>query len=455
MQRGSEVHARLVERVQEARDRLEASERTVERRADELERLDARRADVLRSLARLHLPELSPAAVQGTLASARAATDAILGEKDDRRAALEESIPRQRRRADETERELADVSAALDDVERRRQPLARAVYAELEADERWRELAAEVRRTRARVDASATRRRAAIGERDEKRPAYESDPFFSYLSRRGYGTPRSAGNALTRRLDRWLARATDYEESKARYDLLGQLPIHAEEMLNRARSELASAGEPLGALEAEVVDRHGLGPVLERGERLHARKRAVGESARLAAEELRRLTRERAELDDLRGRYYERAIAEIEADLRGRASDDLAALAARTSDSEDDALVSELTALRERAAHARARLSRARDERRRLDERLGGLEEIRARFVAEDWDGHRSRFDDSLGLEALLAGYLAGTHSAAHVSQTLGSLQSFKAPDVGGFSSGSFSTGGGFGGGGFSTGGGF
>jgi len=97
-------------------------------------------------------------------------------------------------------------------------------------------------------------------------------------------------------------------------------------------------------------------------------------------------------------------------------------------------------------------------KRARLDARLAGLEDIRDRFEADDWNGHRSRFDDGLDINALLLGYIAGTHSSGHVHRVLGRNHSFlpvgDSFGPGGFGGG-FSSGGGFGGGGFSTGGGF
>ena len=130
----------------------------------------------------------------------------------------------------------------------------------------------------------------------------------------------------------------------------------------------------------------------------------------------------------------------------------------------------ELGEIDARLAELRRELAGHMEERTRLAERLAGLERLRDEFEANDWNGRRSRFDDGLDINALLLGYLAGSHSHGHVHRVLGRNQHF-APvsdsfggsgfgrggfGGGGFSSGGFSSGGGFGGGGgFSTGGGF
>ncbi len=455
MQRGSDLHDRLLDGIGALRDRLEAAERSVEGLLQELGDLEGRRASVLRAIARCHLPELSHDATRETPEGVRADVRAILEEKEARRRALETLIPEERLRVDEAQRVLDEVTAALDEVGARRHRLARAVYDDLKGDERWHGLVAKREKCEARLRASRGRHEAALGERREKCPAYERDPLFSYLARRGYGEADAEGNVLTRRLDRWLAGVMDYEGARERYDLLKQAPEYAAKMLDRAEADLRDVRVPLEALEADVIDRHGLTKVLKRGERLYAERQEGLKGLHEHTETLSRLMEERAALNDSRGRYYEMAIAEIETDLGGRTVEELTALAARTEDPGDDALIRQLADVDGALHELRSGLERSRSERRRMAERLGGLEKMRDRFVAQDWDGRYSRFDDSLAFDALLAGYMVGTHSAGHLNRVLGSSQSFVQPAPAHNSITGFSSGGGFGGGGFSTGGGF
>ena len=137
-------------------------------------------------------------------------------------------------------------------------------------------------------------------------------------------------------------------------------------------------------------------------------------------------------------------------------------MARATGDPRDDILVARLADIDARLAEVGAELTQQRKQRARLAERLAGMEDLRHRFEDDDWNGRRSRFDDGLDMNALLIGYLAGSHSFGHVHRSLGRSHSFL-PSHGGFSpgggfgGGGFSSGGGFGGGGggFSTGGGF
>ena len=460
MQTGSDVHESLVTRIRRVRRQLEKQDGGIERLQGGMAELGARRGATMRALAEFHLPEMSEAAVADTLGEMETSVRAVFDAKKDRLEEVERLIPEQREVVDTSEAHLAQVTAALNQVGRERSRLARSVYEELQGMDRWRAQSDEVRRLQARVGASGKRHEAALRERREKTPAYKRDVFFSYLSRRRYGSDSAAGNGLTRMLDGWVADATEYGSARAKYDFLIELPGHAEVVLDDDRAALANAQAPLAALEAEVIERHGLTPVLQRGDELYAEREEARRTLREAEAALRELTDELASLHDQRGSYYENAIDGLESYLEGRSLDDLVTMARATGDPRDDVLVARLADIDGQLRTLRAELADLREDRDRLADRLAGLEDLRDRFEGDDWNGRRSRFDDGLDMNALLIGYLAGSHSFGHVQRHLGRSHSFLPSDGGfspggGFGGGGFSSGGGFGGGGFSSGGGF
>ena len=455
MHTGNDIHRSLVRRIRKVRKQVAREEREI----DELQRQVAgaaeRRGATVRGLAEFHLPGMDEESVAGTLAEMEAGIRAIYEDKRDRFDEVERLIPGQREVVETTEAALATVTEALDETGRERARLARIVFEELQSRPMWRSLFEQVRRLEARVAASEKRHEAALREQKEKTPAYERDPFFAYLARRRQGTAAAAGNPLTRRLDRWVASVADYEAVRAKYDFLNALPGHADSVLEEDRKALAVATPPLAQLEQEVIERNGLTPVLERGERLYAEREEARRALRQAEARLRALTDELAALHNERGSYYEQAIDGIEAYLEGHSLDELVAMARDTGDPRDDVLVAELGELDARLVELRARLAEHKEERTRSSARLADLEDLRNRFEKEDWNGHRSRFDDGLDMNALLLGFLAGRHSSRHVHRVLHRNQSFT-PVGDSFGPGGFSSGGGFGGGGgFSTGGGF
>ncbi|MDE2679026.1 MAG: hypothetical protein OXI76_14095 [Gemmatimonadota bacterium] len=455
MHTGRDVHRDLVRRIRKVRRAADREEEGIQELQRQVAESGERRAATVRALAEFHLPGMNEASVAGTLAEMEGGIRAIYDEKKDRLDVVERSIPEQREVVEGAEAALETVTDALNETGRERARLARVVYQELQGMERWKRLFEQVRKLEARVVASEKRSEAAIREQKEKTPAYERDPFFAYLSRRGHGTGAAAGNALTRRLDQWVAVVTDYEAVRAKYDFLNALPGHAESALEKDRNALAVASPPLERLEAQVIDRNGMTPVLERGDRQYAEREEARKALRDAEGALRALNDELAALHDERGSYYEEAIDGIEAYLEGRSLDELVVMARETGDLRDDALVAELYEVDERLVHLRDRLAERREERARTASRLRELEDLRDRFEAEDWNGRRSQFDDSLDMNALLLGFMAGRHSSGRLYRTLRRHQHFRPLGDSGLGSGGFRSGGGFGGGGFSTGGGF
>ncbi len=467
MHSGREVHKRICGRIDEFRDRLDDAESRIEELQEELAEMGERRCRTMRGLAEFHLPEMSEEAVAGTLRAMQGRIRGIFEAKRDRLRKVEGMIPEERAAVHRAEEALEKVTRALNETGRERARLAHLVFEELQGMARWRRLFEQARRLEARVAASERRLEAARREREGKLPPYDRDPLFSYLVRRRHGTANPAGNALTRLLDRRVAALVGYEDARASYDLLRALPGHAESALEEDRAALSAAAPPLARLEEEVIARKGMTPVLERGERLYAERDEARRSLRDAEARLRERTTELAALHDERGSWYESAIDGLEEHLAGRTLQELATMARATGDPRDDALVAELREIESRLTGLRTALAKRKGERDRVAERLAGLERLRDDFEANDWNGHRSQFNRSLDVNALLLGYLAGSHSSGHVQRALGRHQSFQ-PAVneihaalgvggtGGFGGGGFSTGGGFGGGGgFSTGGGF
>ena len=465
MPSGDRVHRQLVKRIRAVHDDLDVTTSEIELRQAEVDGLRGRRAKAYRSLAEFHLPEMTAAAVANTLSELDEELETILGVKHERRRELDRLVPYQRDEIQRIQDRRDELTAALNGVGEERERLARVVFADLEANDQWADLFRRARRGEARVEASERRHEVALGERAEKTPEYERDPYFAYLLSRDYGTPQAAGNGLTRRLDAWVAEVVGFEGARAKYDFLSELPEHAVVVRDAERAELAEILDPLVKLEKETCDRHGLTPVLDEGDRIYAARDQVRGKLVKAESRHGELTEELSSLDDTRGLYYETAIDELEAYLESQALGALLARARETGDSRDDDIVHQLHVVEGELSTERAVLAELRERRASLTEKLKELKKVRQEFEANDWDARRSRFESDIDMDGLLVGYLAGRHDSSHIRSQLRASQSFTPVSTdsgfdffsgGGFGGGGFSSGGGFGGGGgFSTGGGF
>jgi len=156
-------------------------------------------------LAELYLPELGREAVDAlrerlplVYRNARQKLD----EKEAEGRSLERRAADNQARRSNLDEQLDGVTEKLEVKVRERQALRQAIRAELEANADYVGLARQDRRLSARLRQQRRRLEAARADLEEKGPAFEDDPLFSYLQARGYATPAYRGGFLTRRLDR-------------------------------------------------------------------------------------------------------------------------------------------------------------------------------------------------------------------------------------------------------------
>src|SRR5690606_22487620 len=152
---------------------------------------------------------------------------------------------------------LDDLQARRNDLETRREGLrqqlekAAAAIDEAEAEAQAR-LASDPAYVAQKETAKAAERvavhadeKATVSEQEQgaKGKAYLADPLFMYLWHRGYGTSQYRAGGLVRFLDGKVARLIGYDEARANYSRLIELPVrlreHADRMGQLADEEFA------------------------------------------------------------------------------------------------------------------------------------------------------------------------------------------------------------------------
>lgn len=476
MRSGASVHRALVAQIHDVEAAARQAAVEIEGREAELAHLRERRSTAYLSLARFHLPELSARTLAGQMSEVADRVGALLEEKQARLDELRSLIPAAREEILGLQRDVNRYTDALNRLGDERERLVALVDADLRALPGWDALLESARVAHARVDAAERRHETALLERSEKVPAYEADTFFGYLHSRKHGTASAVGNVLTRRLDAWVARVIGYEESRADYEALQELPGYAASVRDAERAHLDEVSRAIHARRTLVADEHGLTQVLRQGDEVYAKREEAIAALRAAEERHLMLEEEAADVDDTRGSYHVRALAELQEYLEGQAPAELVEKARSTDDPRDDAIVGELAEIAAGLDAAHNDLKTLREARSTALRRLKELKELRHDFERQDWNGSRSRFSGDLDVDALLLGFLAGRTSSGALRRQLQHHQHFQPRETnawgggGGFGGGGFSTGGGFGGGGgghrgggggggrgggFSTGGGF
>ena len=475
---GREALMQIDRAIDEARrdgDTLKAS--LAELNAQETEmRAELRRA--LEELARFRLDQTRAGEVSAAVAGVGREITSLLeareGEYTELIRALAvtgEEIAKLEARRGEAAAAAGNAAGALDAGEA-------ALQRALEQDRDHRKLFGQAEAAGA-VAAEAEHKHALADEdRRVKGEPYEADPLFMYLWRRGHGTPAYRGSGLVRMGDRWVARLIRFDNARANYYMLNEIPKrlgeHAASMRARAEAEV----DALAAYESAARDRTDV-PGLERAlEEAQSAVEAIDSEIAAARGRARENEAARSAFERGDDPKYRAAVEAMVSALDDDSIAELRRAARRTRMPEDDRIVERLVELEDDlGALVRERDELARHARSRT-ERLVELEDMRVEFRRRRYDDYGSGFTDGGLFAVILAEFVRGAISGSvywdRLARSHRRIARSSSPDFGsgrfrfpgptsfpgasrggGFGGGGFRTGGGLGGGGFRTGGGF
>lgn len=404
------------------------------------------------------------------LAERRAALEALAAEI----AAEEEQLAARERERAQQQSVVAAAAQAVDaaeaDAQRR-----------LDPDVTYRQALAAARSSDAVADQAEAKAEAAEADRREKGRPYEADPVFSYLWRRGYGSPRYRAWAPTRLLDGWVARSSGFERHRRDYSLLTEIPRRLEEHAKGMRASAERDVEVLRELESRAAAAAG---VPDRRSALAAAEEALARiDAAIEEQEavVDRLIERRTRFASGEDEYSTRATELLAKAYQRAGLDSLRRRAARTSGREDDRVIDELDDLDEEYERLQQELTHYRRLHEAQRSRMLGLEDVRRRFKRSQYDDMHSVFVNGALIAVLLDRFLGGSLGVGDMWDAIRQQQRYRRHDSdpffgsGGFPrtrrpptwrmpggggwnfprGGGFRTGGGLRGGGFRTGGGF
>lgn len=413
-----------------------------------------------------------------------------IGEASDLPVQIEAMLDKRQRRI-ESEQKAADVAARrIADLEKKRKTAAllaqnddealreqeKGAQATFDAEPGAVSLRVEITSLEETAESLSHKLRRATDELEEKRGAYEKDEFFTYLMKRGFGTPDYVGWGMVRRLDGWLANLVSYRRKAGDYRRLHDIPAWIEQRLakvsgsletrtaeagrirERIFSSIASYYEAAGKSSAALA---GIDREIEKEQAtVRAASAFISDAALAADEEMKKATRA---FSDMLSRKGIRSLAEA---------------AAKTASKQDDEIVLQLDKLAKLKEGISAQIDSMRPGMLEFEKRARAIEEIESKLRSHGWTGSDDSFSSRLSestLDELANGMITASamwsviqsahqrpQSISYGGSSSGSSSWGSGGGFGGGSSGggfggggSWSSGGGFGGGGASTGGGF
>ncbi len=383
------------------------------------QRLRADRIEAFKQLAAIRLDAMRGQSLISDLdAAERRALDQIaeterelsrLGTERARLDAVSEKANQQRHASADN---LASALAALEDLQARVEPVARR-----QPD--WLAQKKAVEASQAVADESNKKAKGAEADREIKRKPYEADALFMYLWNRKFNTPEYKSGFFVRFFDRKVAALVNYQDARANYSVLNEIPTRLRAHAQRRLDEVANQNAKLGEIELAALRAAGGGAAEERVAVARAAAKSA-EDAFMAAEAAI------AVLDAGRGEFtrsrtdsaFNRAVDLVASADTQETIQELYREARQTPTRDDDMIVARIEKID-------AELERAEDEmaglRRKAQEvagRRGEVERERDTFRKRGWDNPYGQVSN----EGLLGDVLGSLIKGAIQGAVLGSV---------------------------------
>jgi hypothetical protein len=471
---GRDALAAIDDSLRQERSSIDTAEAHITGLGKQLLALQESRLDDYRDLARLRVDMIAAGNVISSIdglgrqvraalqarESARAELDARIAAVQDERARLEAERERQRQ-------VLEEAAEALDVAEA-------ATQARLDADAEYR--AQEERTREAQRIAGHAEDKAVQSEqeKDEKGQSYRDDPLFMYLWERGYGTPQYRAWPVARWLDGNVARLIRFEDARANYARLQEIPLRLREHAERKKRDAEEAFTVLRGLDEKAREQDGVVALEETRDGEQTALEAIDTRIEDNDERHEQLLERREAFAAGEDEHYRKAVEYVASELRRDEIQDLRSDALATPLPDDDLIVNRMFEREQKAQQLEVSLNELKKVLRQQHHKLRELESLRTDFRRRRYDQPGYGFSDGALIGAMLGSFLNGMLDRDGLWRVLEQQQRYRPrrtnPNFGsgGFGRGTVwggrrggfggGLGGGFGrgsGGGFRTGGGF
>lgn len=361
------------------------------------------------------------------LRAREAVADGVIDQADALQQRVEALLKARQKTIDELKRreantngrheQLEAVAEALRDeieaLEKQLDEVAQVATRELESDPGFIELQQALDETQKVYQFALAKNQRAEQDRIKKGAAYEGDPLFMYLWERRYGSSEYRPNWLIRMGDDWIARKIRYNDARANYSVLNEIPRRLAEHVDDLAADLARAEAAISAAKADRIRKlagKDLTAALTDARERQSRNNAELEATEVETNEIGPQLLRYAEGRD---ESFQEAVKLLTTFLEHETYRELMNGARRTVEPNDDRIVSRIGEIDRKTDELRERLAKHRADLEKVSRKRRELIEIAQRYRRRHYDDVSSEFDlDDIG-EELLKALLRGAITAA------------------------------------------
>jgi chromosome segregation ATPase len=461
------------------REEAELTKR-IERATRALTDLQERQSEAYRDLARFRLDTDSAGTLNTRLDSAAREARRLLDKRSADYRVLSEQLRQHESDRGKLHKKRAELDATRDAAENQMDDLMEAVDTRLEGDAAFQAQREKTEAAQATAAAAASKAATSGQDRAEKGKAYEADPLFMYLWKRGFGTPDYARRGLVRSLDTWVAGLIRYHDARANYAMLTSIPERMARHADRCAEIAHEEQDKLAEFSRNAMTDAAGTDLVAAIEDLSAEIEKIDEELDRLDRQIETLSSALAEFSSGEDTDFLKAEEHLAVSLQADDLNDLWRTAMDTPSPEDEKIVQRIEDLKERIEQIGREIRQDRELQRDFGRRRAELTDVIKRFRSRGYGSWDSTFSDDRLTTVLLGELIKGAITGAdywaraershkrrkprgrqiafpHGSGLPKSMGGFggrgpKGFGGGGFGGGGFKKGGSFGGGGFKTG---
>lgn len=396
---GAVVFAELREALEEFRTQgMEIQGRYAELDA-RIQELISERGHSLLNLAKHYLPDISHDSIGQTFEGIQGDLRSILDRRDRMQQELDGRLARLIAERDERESKLQEMTADLIEQTRLRDDLAKQVADRLAEQPGFRDKSTLALKEERELKENEERIAEINRDAAEKLPAYQQSRLFQYLYLRNYGTPKYLSKGFIRSCDHRVARLIEYPRAKQSYEFLQTTPRAMAAEVERRRKAFEELMDEVESMEQQAADAAGLTGQIRKVIDLEEHRKRLAASYDEFQENLRKVSGQRQELNESRGRFYEEALERFRQFLANTSVAVLEQQAARTIEQDDDEIVNRIELLNHQIEDLSPQSQKLADDRSEINERISAIEFAVRRFQQAGFESERSSFDESFHVQ--------------------------------------------------------
>jgi hypothetical protein len=253
-----------------------------------------------------------------------------------------------------------------------------------------------------------------------KRKPYEDDSVFMYLWRRKHGKAEDTSGALARFFDGKVARLIGYQDARANYAMLQEIPARLREHARQKQSDVNAARQEVFRIERAALVADGVEEIEARASTAQAAAKAAAETILKTTAELQQIDAAREQASGADNQAWDGAIDLLAEELGREDLQTLYRQALITPTKADDEAIASIMAAREALQKRDSEVARIRSEIREMAGRRSELEGARDRARRDGYDDPRGTLGSGgNALGQVIGGILQGAVQGAALDRVL------------------------------------